>query len=589
MTEKELARKTQANIQEKASLIWATADKLVGLYSPHEYGKVIVPMTVIKRFNDALVSTKDDVLKKNKELIEKKIEVRDGILQTVAGYDFYNISNFTFDTLISDSEHIEANFRAFLAGFSDNVQDILVNFEFDKEITKLSNEGRLFVIIQEFNTKKAYMGPDQVSSVDMGYIFEELVRRFSESYNEQAGAHFTSRDIIYLMTDLLLCEDKEILADDGIAKTVYDMAMGTSQMLACMTERLKSLDEDADIKCFGQEINPQTFAIAKADMLIKGGDSDSMKKGDTLGDDKFSNYTFDYVISNPPFGIEWKVDKTAVEKEYARGENGRFAPGLPSISDSQMLFMLNGLKKLKDSGRMAIIQNGSPLFSGDAGSGPSEIRKYIIESDYLEAIVQLSNDSFYNTGISTYIWIISKEKSKDRVGKVQLIDASGMSEKMRKSIGSKRNEITEECRANIVKLFADFYTEEYFFGGRYIESKIFNNQDFGYTKITVETPLLDENDKVVMKNKKPVADPSKRDTENVPLTEDIKEYFNREVLPYNPTAFIDESKSKVGYEIPFTRHFYKYVAPRKTEKIMEEILNIEAKLDGALKELFANE
>ena len=581
-------RQTGINISEKANLIWAIADIIgQGLYKPHEYGKVILPMTVIKRFNDALMPTKQKVLETYEKV--KHLEVKDGFLETASGYSFYNTSPFTFESLIADSEHIETNFRTFLGGFSENVQDVLDNFEFEKEITKLANNGMLFLIIQEFNKKSAYMGPDLISSTDMGYIFEELVRKFSESYNEQAGAHFTSRDIIYLMTDLLIAEEKDVLIEQGVVKTVYDQTMGTSQMLACMEERLKELDEEAEVALFGQELNPETFAIAMADMIIKGGKSENMRQGNTLSDDKFPGYTFDYCISNPPFGIEWKVERKAVEKEAKLGDKGRFGVGLPKISDGQQLFDLNGLSKLKDTGRMAIVHNGSPLFSGDAGSGSSEIRRYIIENDWLEAIVQLPNDSFYNTGITTYIWIMSKEKPAHRVGKVQLIDASDMFEKRRKSIGSKRNDISEECREVIVKAYGEFKNREYKLGERVCESKIFDNIDFGYNKIVVESPLLDEEGKIVYKGKKPVADTSKRDTENVPLIEDIDSYFNREVLPYNPDAWIDKSKTKVGYEIPFTRYFYKYQAPERADVIAKRIFEMEKDLMSSLRALFAED
>ncbi|MDB1955458.1 class I SAM-dependent DNA methyltransferase [Clostridium tertium] len=579
-----ITKQTTINVNEKANLIWSIADIIRDLYKPHEYGKVILPMTVIKRFNDTLIPTKDKVLETYENV--KQFEVKDVFLETASGYSFYNVSPFTFENLLADPANIEANFRTFLSGFSENVQDVLENFDFDKEITKLANNNALFAIIQEFNTKKAYMGPDVITSPDMGYIFEELVRRFSESYNEQAGAHFTARDIIYLMTDLLICEEKDTLIEDGVVKTIYDMTMGTSQMLTCMEERLLQLDSEANIKCFGQEINPETYAIAKADMIIKGGKADDMKLGNTLSDDKFKDFTFDYIISNPPFGIDWKKEKSAVEKENELGDGGRFGVGLPKISDGQMLFTLNGIKKLKDTGRMAIIHNGSPLFSGDAGSGPSEIRRYIIENDWLEAIVQLPTDLFYNTGISTYIWVISKNKPFHREGKVQLIDASKMFEKRRKSIGSKRNEITEECRDVIVQAYGDFLNKEYTLGDKIVESKIFENVDFGYNKIVIESPTLDEEGNIVYKNKKKIADTSKRDSENVPLEEDIDSYFKREVLPYNENAWIDKKKTKVGYEIPFTRYFYKYIAPEKADNIKEEILAIEDELNGALKELF---
>jgi len=378
------------------------------------------------------------------------------------------------------------------------------------------------------------------------------------------------------------------MIEEGVAKTVYDMTMGTSQMLTCMTERLLELDAEADVKVFGQELNPETFAIAKADMLIRGGNSDNMRQGNTLSDDKFKGYTFDYIISNPPFGIEWKVEKNAVEAEAKLGDQGRFSVGLPKISDGQMLFDLNGIAKLKDDGRMAIIHNGSSLFTGAAESGESEIRRYMIENDWLDAIVQLSTDVFYNTGITTYIWIISKNKSEERQGKVQLIDASKMVVSRRKNIGSKRNDITEECRKMIVTAYGEFKNKSYELDGKVCESKIFNNEDFGFNRIQIDSPSYDEDGKLITKGKKnqPVADASKRDFENVPLTEDIDSYFEREVKPYNPEAWIEKSKTKVGYEIPFTRYFYKYEAPEKAEVIAERITNHEKEIMTSLEKLF---
>lgn len=582
----ELHNQTTTNIQEKSNLIWSIADLIREYYKPHEYGKVILPMCVIKRFNDVLAPTRQKVWDTYDQV--KHLEVIDGFLETASGYKFYNISPFDFQKLCNDATHIEKNFREYLNGFSDNVQDIIENFEFDREITKLANNGMLFLIIEAFNKPSAYMGADKITAVDMGYIFEDLVRRFSESYDEQAGAHFTSRDIIYLMTDLLISEDKKSMIEEGVAKTVYDMTMGTSQMLTCMTERLLELDAEADVKVFGQELNPETFAIAKADMLIRGGNSDNMRQGNTLSDDKFKGYTFDYIISNPPFGIEWKVEKNAVEAEAKLGDQGRFSVGLPKISDGQMLFDLNGIAKLKDDGRMAIIHNGSSLFTGAAESGESEIRRYMIENDWLDAIVQLSTDVFYNTGITTYIWIISKNKAEERQGKVQLIDASKMVVSRRKNIGSKRNDITEECRKMIVTAYGEFKNKSYELDGKVCESKIFNNEDFGFNRIQIDSPSYDEDGKLITKGKKnqPVADASKRDFENVPLTEDIDSYFEREVKPYNPEAWIEKSKTKVGYEIPFTRYFYKYEAPEKAEVIAERITNHEKEIMTSLEKLF---
>lgn len=569
------------NIAEKSTVIWNVADMLRGPFKPHEYGLVILPMTVIKRFHDCLLPTHEKVLEQYEKV--KTLEVVDGFLRKASSYQFYNISKFTFEKLLADPDNIEVNFADYLNGFSDNVKDVLAKFEFDNIIKRMVESNTLYLVIKEFASQKGYLGPDKISAVDCGYIFEDLVRRFNESYGEEAGAHFTSRDIIYLMTDILLCDTKF----NGDTITVYDMAMGTSQMLSCMEERIHALDSETEVTCFGQEFNPSTFAIAKADMMIRGGDPNNMRFGDTLSDDKFKEYTFDRIISNPPFGIDWKREQKAVEAEAAMGENGRFAPGLPKISDGQQLFVLNGLSKLAPDGKMAIIQNGSPLFSGDAGSGPSNIRQYILENDWLETIVQLSTDQFMNTGISTYIWVLNKDKPEERAGKVQLIDASHCYEPRRKSIGTKRNDITDRCREMIVKAYGEFvngiYGEK---GGIYCESKIFDSVEFGYNKIVVERPQRDENGEIIKKKGKPVADANLRDTENVPLTEDIDSYFEREVLPYAPDAWIDRKKTKVGYEIPMTRYFYEYQKPENSEDILGRIIGLENSISESLKSLF---
>ena len=570
------------NIAEKATMIWNVADMLRGPFKPHEYGLVILPMTVVKRFHDCLLPTYQAVQDTYEKV--KNLAVIDGFLCRASKYQFYNISKFTFDRLLADPDNIESNFRDYLAGFSPNVQDVLAKFEFDSVIKRMVDSNTLYLVIKEFNSPKGYLGPDKISAVDCGYIFEDLVRRFSESFGEEAGAHFTSRDIIYLMTDLLL-SDADLTKEGNI--TVYDMTMGTSQMLSCMEERIHDLNADIQVTCFGQEFNPSTFAIAKADMMIRGGDPNNMRFGDTLSDDQFKGFTFQYCISNPPFGIDWKREQKAVEAEATRGELGRFSPGLPKISDGQQLFVLNGLSKLAPNGKMAIIQNGSPLFSGDAGSGPSEIRRYILENDWLDAIVQMSTDMFMNTGISTYIWVLNKDKPTHRMGKVQLIDASHCCEARRKSIGTKRNDVTDFCRELIVRAYGEF-KDDAIYGdkaGVYCQSKIFDNEAFGYRKITVERPERDAEGKIVLKRGKPVADANLRDTENVPLTEDVESYFKREVLPYAPDAWIDEKKTKVGYEIPMTRYFYEYQAPEKTEDIMARITALEQEISQSLQAL----
>ncbi|MCB5101394.1 type I restriction-modification system subunit M [Streptococcus mutans] len=566
---------TTTNVQKQANLIWNVADILRGLYKPHEYGKIILPMTVIKRLHDTLLPTREEVLKKLPTVNKFNEDMRRKMLEQASGYSFYNTSNFTFKTLLADPDNIEDNFRAYLNGFSENMQDVLSNFRFDIEIANMAEHGALYYVLQEFNKKDSYLGPDKVTSTDMGYIFEELVRKFSESYNEEAGAHFTSRDIIYLMTDLLLTEDRETLTGTDIVKTVYDQTMGTSQMLSAMIERIHNFNKDVDVLTFGQEINPETYAIAKADTMILGGNPDNMASGSTLSDDKFFDYTFDYCISNPPFGIDWKKDKKAVQAEHELGEQGRFGVGLPKISDGQLLFQLNGISKLKDTGRMAIVHNGSALFSGNAGGGESAIRQYVIENDWLEAIVQLPTDLFYNTGIATYIWIITKNKTSNRRGKVQLINASKMFEKRRKNIGNKRVDIDEACREMIIKAYAEFEDKTYYLDDKTVESKIFTNETFGFTKVAIESPQKDEDGKVILKKGKPIADKKLSDTEDIPLTENIQTYFEREVLPFNPESWMDRKKDKIGYEIPFTRLFYKYTAPEASDIIAERIRQLE--------------
>ena len=570
-----------SNINEKAALIWAIADKLTGVYKPHEYGEVILPLTVIRRFDCILADTKDAVLKKYDEV--KALEMKDVFLRKASGHAFYNTSKYTFGRLLDDPDHIEANFRAYLEGFSENVRDIIEKFKFDGHITTMANKGILYIVIKEFTSPKANLHPDVISNLEMGYIFEEIIRRFSEAHNEDAGQHYTPREVIRLMVNILFSDDNDILSGNDVVKTIYDPACGTGGMLSVAEEYLHKLNAKAELMSFGQEINDQTFAICKADMLIKGNDADFIKDGNTLSDDQFEGQTFDYILSNPPFGREWKNEKPKVEAEAKKGFAGRFGPGLPAASDGQMLFLLTAISKMKEpskgGSRIAIIHNGSPLFTGDAGSGPSEIRRYILENDLLEAIIALPNDIFYNTGIATYIWVLSNKKAgTKREGKVQLINANSLFEKRRKALGNKRNDIPESAIDEITTLYGDFRESEI--------SKIFDNSDFGYTKITVERPLVDESGKPVVKKGKKQPDTALRDTENVPLKEDLDEYFKREVLPFAPDAWIDEKKSKVGYEIPFTRYFYRYEPPKPSQEIMAEILEIEKELDGSLKEIF---
>ncbi len=679
MTSNELLAQVGPRIREKANLIWNVANSLAGPFKPHEYGLVILPMAVVKRFHDCLLPTRERVLAEYEKV--KELEIRDGFLRRASGHPFWNTSRFTFDTLVSDPANIESNFADYLSHFSPNVRDILARMDFDAQIRRMVEAGVLYQVVSDFRSEAGDMSPERVSAVDMGYIFENLIQRFSESYDEQAGAHFTSRDIIYLMCDLLVAGDRHAFgAADGLRKTVYDMAMGTSQMLACMQERLRALDSRADVDCFGQEINPFTFGIAKADMLIRGGNPDNMQFGDTLSDDRFPGYRFDYVISNPPFGIDWKREASAVEAEHRLGDAGRFGPGLPSKSDGQMLFLLNGLAKLKeDSGRMAIIQNGSPLFSGDAGSGPSEIRRRLIESDWLDAIVQLPSDSFYNTGIATYVWLVAKNRPESHRGKVLLVDASRCFEPRRKPIGHKRVDITGSARDLVVRVCGAYRSGDFAATAPdgtplVCKARLLDSVELGYNKIVVETPLMvpaaaresgtlggrpssaaanaskkrrgrppataargdarpprpaalaqSEVDAMpplggrpssaadwlsdgammvaesaaegyatspeeplvpLLKRGKPVPNPDKRDTENVPLAQDIDAYLEREVRPWNPHAFIDYSKTKVGYEIPFTRTFYEYKPVEPADAIAARIQAHEKALAEKLAALF---
>lgn len=568
-------------VSEKASLIWSIADKLVGVYKPHEYGDVILPLTVLKRFDSVLSDTKDKVLEMSKKYPETFAK-RDFILKETAGQKFYNTSKYDFKKLLDDPDNIEENFYNYINGYSDEVKDIIKNFDLNKQIEKMAGNGILYQVIDTFNSEKANLHPSYVSNIEMGYIFEEIIRRFNELSNEEAGQHYTPREVIELMVNLIF-EDEEDLADSSKIKTVYDGACGTGGMLTASMEYAKKLNSSSRMLCYGQELNAQTYAICKADMLIKGEDSNNIRHGNTLSGDLFPGETFDYIIMNPPFGIEWKNEKVAVLKEAEKGSDGRFPAGTPAISDSQLLFLQNAVSKMKPEGsKIAIVHNGSALFKGDAGSGESEIRRYIIENDLLDCIIQLPNDMFYNTGIATYIWILSNKKPGHRVGKVQLINASEFYNKMRKNLGSKRNELSKEHIDNITKIYGDFVENEY--------SKIFENEYFGYRKVTVLQPELND-DGTPKKNKKGEYIPNKdlTDAENIPLQETIEDYMNREVIPFAKYAYIDDSKTKIGYEISFTKYFYKYQEPRKTEDIMNEILELDRKLDGVLKELQENE
>lgn len=575
---------TTNNINEKANLIWSIADKLTGVYKPHEYGEVILPLTVLKRFDCVLSDTKDEVVKQAEKL-PATFAQRDLMLKQIAKHSFYNTSKYDFKKLLDDPDNIEENLMKYIQGYSKEAKDIIDNFKFENHISNMANKGILYSVIEEFNSTKANLHPDKVSNIEMGYIFEEIIRRFSESHNEDAGQHYTPREVIKLMVNIIF-SDEEDLADSSKIKTVYDGACGTGGMLSASMEYLNKLNSSSKLLCFGQEINDQTYAICKADMLIKIQESENIKNGNTLSDDKFPADKFDYIIMNPPFGREWKNEKSAVEREAKKGFEGRFGAGLPAISDSQLLFLQNAISKMSPNGsKVAIIHNGSALFKGDAGSGESEIRKYIIENDLLDAIIQLPNDIFYNTGIATYIWIISNKKPEYRKGKVQLINASEMYEKRRKSLGNKRNDISNTQIDKITKIYGEFKEID----EEKISCKIFDNEYFGYRKVTVLQPTLNGKNEIILKKGDPIPDKELTDTENIPLQEDVEEYMRREVIPFAPNAWIDESKTKIGYEIAFTKYFYKYQEPRKTSEIMKEIIETNEELEKVLGELFKDE
>lgn len=572
-----MAKNLTSVVNEKANLIWSIADKIQAVYKPHEYGDVILPLTVLKRFDDVLSDTKSKVLEASEKYPETFAQ-RDMILKETSKQNFYNTSKYDFKKLLDDPSNIESNFYNYINGFSSEVRDIIENFDLERHIKRMANNNILYRTIEAFNEKKANLHPNEVSNIEMGYIFEEIIRRFSESHNEEAGQHYTPREVIELMVNIVF-EDEEDLADSSKIKTVYDGACGTGGILSAAMEYASSLNSSSRMLVYGQELNEQTYAICKADMLIKGQDANNIRHGNTLSDDMFPTDKFDYIMMNPPFGREWKNEKNAVEKEAKEGVNGRFPAGTPAISDSQLLFLQNAVSKMKPEGsKIAIIHNGSALFKGDAGSGESEIRRYVIENDLLDCIIQLPNDLFYNTGIATYIWVLSNKKPAHRKGKVQLINATNYYSKMRKNLGNKRNEMTDKQIEEITKIYGDFIENKV--------SKIYENEFFGYRKVTVLQPEVDDKGNVI-NNKKgdPIVNKDLTDTESIPFTISINDYMKQEVLPYAPNSWIDDSKTKIGYEISFPKYFYEYKAPRKTDDIMNDIMNLDKKLDGVLKEL----
>jgi len=565
-------------VNDKANLIWSIADKIQAVYKPHEYGDVILPLTVLKRFDDVLSDTKQKVLEASNQFPETFAQ-RDMILKETSKQNFYNTSKYDFKKLLDDPNNIETNFYNYINGYSSEVKDIIENFDLERHIKRMANNNILYRTIEAFNSRNANLHPNEVSNIEMGYIFEEIIRRFSEAHNEEAGQHYTPREVIELMVNIVF-EDEKDLADSSKIKTVYDGACGTGGILSAAMEYASSLNSSSRMLVYGQELNEQTYAICKADMLIKGQDANNIRHGNTLSGDLFPTDKFDYIMMNPPFGREWKNEKTAVEKEAKEGVNGRFPAGTPAIGDSQLLFLQNAISKMKPEGsKIAIIHNGSALFKGDAGSGESEIRRYVIENDLLDCIIQLPNDIFYNTGIATYIWVLSNKKPAHRKGKVQLINASDYFKKMRKALGNKKNEMLPEHIDKISKIYGDFVENE--------NCKIYENEFFGYRKVILNQGKLDTNGNLEHNKKGEViidkTIPS--DSEMIPLTISIEDYMNTEVLPFAPNSIIDSSKTKIGYEILFTKYFYKFQEPRKSDLILDDIKNIESELDTILRNI----
>jgi type I restriction enzyme M protein len=572
------------NVKESANFIWSIADLLRGDYKQSDYGKVILPLTVLRRLDCVLEKKKEKVLEKFQQAKTMKIKNFEEILNKASGYKFHNRSKYDFDKLVADPNNIAANLRNYINGFSEQAQEIIEQFDFDNQITKMDDSNLLFMVVKRF--QEIDLHPEKISSMEMGYMFEELIRKFAEISNETAGEHFTPREVIRLMIDLLFLNDRDILTKKGIVKTIYDCCAGTGGMLSVAEEYLSELNPDARLEVFGQELNPESYAICKSDMLIKGQTPTNIKKGNSISEDKLPGEQFDYLITNPPFGVKWqKIEKQVRSEHEEKGHGGRFGAGLPSVSDGSFLFLMHLMSKMKPEkeggSRLAIVFNGSPLFSGSPSNTKNEssIRQWIIENDMLEAIVALPNQLFYNTGISTYIWIISNHKPKKRKGKVQLINAVDFFKKMSKSLGDKRNELSVQHIEDIAKMYGAFVENEY--------CKIFDNKDFGYSKVTVERPEIKDGKPVLDKHGKPKADSSLRDTENIPLKENINGYIKREVLPHVPDAWIDESKTNVGYEINFTKYFYQYTPLRSLTEIRKDILALEEETEGLIKEVIA--
>ncbi len=563
---------------DKVGFIWSVADLLRGDYKAHEYGQVILPLTVLRRLDCVLEPTKAAVIARAADLAGK-IENVEPILLRAAGQPFYNTSPLGFARLLDDPGNVAGNLRTYIAGFSTGAVEVLDRYGFDNQITRLDNAGLLFHVVSRFADVDLH--PDAVPNGAMGYIFEELLRKFSEMSNETAGEHFTPREVIRLMVNILFSEDDDLLRGGSPVRTMFDCACGTGGMLTGGQEHLAGLNPKARLEVFGQELNPETWAIARSDLMIKGQDPARIRLGNSLSADEFGGKRFDYMIANPPFGVDWKrIQKQLTDEQNQLGDNGRFGAGLPRVSDGSLLFLQHLMSKMKPASeggsRIAIVFSGSPSFSGGAGSGESEIRRWIIENDMLEAVVALPDQLFYNTGISTYFWVVTNRKADHRKGKVVLLDARGEWAKMRKTLGDKRKYLTDEHVQLVTRLYHDAMdTDDE-------RVKVFENADFGYQRITVERPKLGDEGKPQRNRKGQVPDPDLRDNENVPLTENVDDYIKREVLPHVPDAWVDTTKTKIGYEVPFTRHFYRYAAPRPLADIDADIVRVEMEIQQVL-------
>lgn len=571
------------------NFVWGIADQLRGVYKPHQYGGVILPFTILRRLDCVLASTRDEVRALAEKYSGGALDVQ---VKRKTGLGIYNISPFDFKLLLEDPEGLRTNLMDYITGFSANI-DVFERFKFENELATLDEKNRLYLITSQF--AEVDLHPDTISNAEMGDLFEYLIYKFAEASNEEAGEHYTPRDAIRLIVDLLFAEENKALMEPGTVRSIYDPTAGTGGMLSVAEERLLERNPDARLRLYGQEINDQSYAICKSDMIVKGQDADNIRLGDTLSDDLFWDRTFDFCMSNPPYGVDWKASQESVKKE-ALAQNSRFSHGLPGIGDGQMLFLCHLASKMRPAheggGRAGIVLNGSPLFTGAAESGPSKIRQWLLESDLVEAIIALPTNMFFNTGIATYIWILDNTKRPERQGKVQLIDATSFWTKMRKSLGSKNREVDEGARDRILGLYDAFDEADPDF------SKVFTANDFGYWTITVERPLLTASGKVSTDRKgNPKPDPKKRDTEKVPFTyggniegdagraSTVKAYVEAEVLPQVPDAWVDTAKTKVGYEIPFTRHFYKYVPPRPLGEIDADLEKQVAKILELLREV----